>query len=177
MPHRNLGSPGLRDRLAEMRKGAERNRPLGYEPIARGTRILHERAIVQFLARPHEGRVHGTKNNTHCSCCCSSGWPVAVRNKSRRLTRQRSHMKSSGEAWNEAETTQAKVALAENYLAQFPTPGTADQMASAIAYYRGHEMGDPEGAWNAISRRTGKNRGPGAALRGRDGGPGACRFS
>lgn len=54
------------------------------------------------------------------------------------------------EAWDEAEDTQAKVTLAENYLAQFPDTGHSGQMASAITYYRGHELGDPEGAWSVI---------------------------
>ena len=55
------------------------------------------------------------------------------------------------EAWDEAETTEAKVALAENYLAQFPDTAQSGRMASAIAYYRGYEMEDPEGAWSVLS--------------------------
>ena len=54
------------------------------------------------------------------------------------------------EAWNDAEDTQAKVALAENYLALYPDTGHSGSMAGAIAYYRGNELEDPAGAWSVI---------------------------
>ena len=54
-------------------------------------------------------------------------------------------------AWNQAETTEQKVSLAENYLAEYPDTSHSGSMAGAIVYYRGHEMEDPEGAWTALS--------------------------
>ncbi len=56
-----------------------------------------------------------------------------------------------GDAWNEAETAADKSALAEGYLASFPDSEHSGSMASAIVYYRGHEMGDPEGAFEILS--------------------------
>ena len=53
--------------------------------------------------------------------------------------------------WNEAETPEAKVTLAEEYLAQFPDTEHSGSLAGIVAYYRGHEMDDSEGAWNTIS--------------------------
>ena len=54
-------------------------------------------------------------------------------------------------AWSEAETPEAKVALAEEYLTQFPDTKHSGSMAGAVAYYRGQEMDDSEGAWNTLS--------------------------
>lgn len=55
------------------------------------------------------------------------------------------------EAWNEAETPQAKVALATDYLARFPDTKHSGRMASLIVYYQGHELEDPQGAWDVVS--------------------------
>jgi hypothetical protein len=54
-------------------------------------------------------------------------------------------------AWGDAETAEAKVALAEEYLAQYPDTEHSGSMAGAIVYYRGHEMEDPEGALDVVS--------------------------
>ena len=54
-------------------------------------------------------------------------------------------------AWSETETAEAKVALAEEYLAEFPDTKHSGSLAGVIAYYRGHEMEDSEGAWNTLS--------------------------
>ncbi|MCJ7754269.1 MAG: peroxiredoxin family protein [Thermoanaerobaculales bacterium] len=54
-------------------------------------------------------------------------------------------------AWNEAETPEAKVALAADYLARYPDTKHSGRMASAIVYYQGHEMKDPQGAWDIVS--------------------------
>ena len=54
-------------------------------------------------------------------------------------------------AWGEAETAEAKLALAEDYLAEFPDTDHSGSMAGAVAYYRGYELQDPEGAWNVLS--------------------------
>jgi hypothetical protein len=56
------------------------------------------------------------------------------------------------EAWNEAETAAEKTTLAEEYLASFPDTKHSGSMAGNIVYYRGHEMGDPEGAYDVVSR-------------------------
>ncbi|MGD9253382.1 MAG: hypothetical protein PVG92_05570 [Holophagae bacterium] len=53
---------------------------------------------------------------------------------------------SLGAAWGEAETAEEKTALAEDFLARFPDSEHAGSMAGAIAYYRGVEMNEPEGA-------------------------------
>ncbi len=54
-------------------------------------------------------------------------------------------------AWDEAETAEAKVALATDYLAEYPDTSHSGRMASAIVYYQGHEMADPQGAWDVVS--------------------------
>ncbi len=54
-------------------------------------------------------------------------------------------------AWSEAETSEAKTQLAEDYLAQFPDTEHSGSMAGAIVYYRGHDMEDPEGAYEIVS--------------------------
>lgn len=54
-------------------------------------------------------------------------------------------------AWGETDDSEAKVALAEEYLAQFPDTKHSGSLAGAVAYYRGHEMEDPQGAWNTLS--------------------------
>jgi hypothetical protein len=54
-------------------------------------------------------------------------------------------------AWGEAETSEEKVALAENYLGEFPDTEHSGSMAGAVVYYRGHEMADPEGAYEVVS--------------------------
>ncbi len=55
------------------------------------------------------------------------------------------------EAWGEAETAEAKVALATDYLAKHPDTSHSGRMASALVYYQGHEMADPQGAWDVVS--------------------------
>ena len=56
------------------------------------------------------------------------------------------------EAWSEAESAADKTALAEGYLASFPDNEYSGSMANAIIYYRGHEMEDPEGAYDVVSK-------------------------
>jgi len=63
-------------------------------------------------------------------------------------------------AWNEAETTEAKLALAEDYLAQYPDTKHSGSMAGAVAYYRGYELEDPVGAWNVLSAALEKIKDP-----------------
>jgi hypothetical protein len=54
-------------------------------------------------------------------------------------------------AWSEAETSEAKTKLAEDYLAQFPDTEYSGSMAGAIVYYRGNDLEDPEGAYEIVS--------------------------
>ena len=54
-------------------------------------------------------------------------------------------------SWDEVETNEEKTALAEDYLARFPDTENSSRMADAVAYYRGHEMEDPEGAYKVVS--------------------------
>jgi len=55
------------------------------------------------------------------------------------------------EAWNGLETAEDKTALAENYLAEFPDTEHSGSMAGVVVYYRGHEMEDPQGAYNEVA--------------------------
>ncbi len=55
------------------------------------------------------------------------------------------------EAWNGLETAQEKTTLAEDYLAQFPDTEHSGSMAGVITHYRGHEMEDPQGAYDVVS--------------------------
>jgi len=54
-------------------------------------------------------------------------------------------------AWSEAETSEAKTELAEEYLARFPDTEHSGSMAGAIVYYRGNDLEDPEGAYEIVS--------------------------
>jgi hypothetical protein len=54
-------------------------------------------------------------------------------------------------AWDAADSSEAKAVLAEDYLTRFPDTDHTGSMAWRIAYYRGQDLGDPAGAWAAIS--------------------------
>jgi len=54
-------------------------------------------------------------------------------------------------AWSEAETSEAKTKLAEDYLAAFPDTEYSGSMAGAIVHYRGNDLEDPEGAYEIVS--------------------------
>jgi hypothetical protein len=55
------------------------------------------------------------------------------------------------EAWNGLESAEEKAALAENYLAEFPDTEHSGSMAGVVVYYRGHEMDDPQGAYDVVA--------------------------
>ena len=55
------------------------------------------------------------------------------------------------EAWNGLETAEEKAALAEDYLAKFPDTEHSGSMAGVVTYYRGHEMEDPQGAYDVVA--------------------------
>ena len=55
------------------------------------------------------------------------------------------------EAWNGLESAEDKTALAENYLAEFPDTEHSGSMAGMVVYYRGHEMEDPQGAYDVVA--------------------------
>jgi len=55
------------------------------------------------------------------------------------------------EAWSGLETAEDKVELAENYLAEFPDTEHSGSMAGMVVYYRGHEMEDPQGAYDVVA--------------------------
>jgi hypothetical protein len=55
------------------------------------------------------------------------------------------------EAWNGLETPLEKTTLAENYLAEFPDTEHSGSMAEVVVYYRGHEMEDPQGAYDIVA--------------------------
>jgi len=54
------------------------------------------------------------------------------------------------EAWGDLETAEEKTLLAEDYLAEFPDTEHSGLLARRIIYYRGHEMKDPQGAFDAV---------------------------
>ena len=54
-------------------------------------------------------------------------------------------------AWSEAETSEAKTKLAEDYLARFPDTERSGWAASTIIHYRGNDLEDPEGAYEIVS--------------------------
>ena len=64
------------------------------------------------------------------------------------------------EAWGELETAEEKTRLAEDYLANFPDTEHSALLARRIAYYRGHEMEDPQGAFDAIYPALGQIKDP-----------------
>ncbi len=64
------------------------------------------------------------------------------------------------EAWSELESAEEKTELAEDYLARFPDTENSGLLARRIAYYRGHEMEDPQGAFNAIYPALGQIEAP-----------------
>ena len=55
------------------------------------------------------------------------------------------------ETWNGLETAADKAALGENYLAEFPDTEHSGSMAGVVVYYRGHEMEDPQGAYDVVA--------------------------
>ncbi len=55
------------------------------------------------------------------------------------------------ETWNGLETAGEKTSLAEDYLAEFPDTEHSGSMAGVVVYYRGHEMGDPQGAYLVVA--------------------------
>jgi hypothetical protein len=63
-------------------------------------------------------------------------------------------------ALSEAETSEAKATLTEDYLARFPDTERSGWAAGAIVYYRGHEMIDPQGAYDAVSAALGQIEDP-----------------
>jgi tetratricopeptide (TPR) repeat protein len=55
------------------------------------------------------------------------------------------------EAWNGLETAEEKTALAEDYLARFPDTEHSGRLAARVVYYRGQDLGDPQGAYDTVS--------------------------
>jgi len=64
------------------------------------------------------------------------------------------------EAWGELESAEEKTQLAEDYLASFPETEHSGLLARRIAYYRGHEMEDPQGAFDAVYPALGQIEDP-----------------
>ncbi len=46
-------------------------------------------------------------------------------------------------SWGEAETSDEKTTLAEDYLARFPDTEHSADLAGAVVYYRGNDLEDP----------------------------------
>ena len=63
-------------------------------------------------------------------------------------------------AMSDAETAEEKTLLYEGYLAEFPDTERSGGLAGAVAYYRGHEMGDPEGAYQILDAALAKIEDP-----------------
>ena len=64
------------------------------------------------------------------------------------------------EAWGELETAEEKTQLAEDYLTRFPGTENSGLLARRIAYYKGHEMEDPQGAFDAVYPALGQIEDP-----------------
>lgn len=64
------------------------------------------------------------------------------------------------EAWSEAETAEDKTRLAEEYLAKFPDTEHSGRLARRIIFYRGYEMEDPQGAFDAVYPVLGQIKDP-----------------
>jgi tetratricopeptide (TPR) repeat protein len=54
------------------------------------------------------------------------------------------------EAWGDLETAEDKTKLAEEYLVKYPDTEHSGLLARRVVYYRGHEMEDPQGAFDAV---------------------------
>lgn len=54
------------------------------------------------------------------------------------------------ETWGQLETAEDKAKLAEEYLAAYPSTEHSGLLARRVVYYRGHEMGDPRAAFEAV---------------------------
>jgi tetratricopeptide (TPR) repeat protein len=63
-------------------------------------------------------------------------------------------------AYGEAETSEAKVALAADYLGRYPDTEHSGRLAATIVYYQGYEMEDPQGAWDVVSVALGQIEDP-----------------
>jgi tetratricopeptide (TPR) repeat protein len=64
------------------------------------------------------------------------------------------------ESYNELETAQDKTELFEDFLREHPDTAYAGRLASSVAYYRGNELGDPEGAYSILAETLAKNTDP-----------------
>ena len=64
--------------------------------------------------------------------------------------------------YGEAETTEAKIPLVEAFIREHPDTDYAGRLAGAVAYYQGHEMEDPEGAYALLGETLAKNTDPDA---------------
>lgn len=64
------------------------------------------------------------------------------------------------EAYNELETAQDKAELFEGFMREFPDTSYAGRLASAVAYYRGHELEEPEVAYAFLAETLEKNTDP-----------------
>lgn len=64
------------------------------------------------------------------------------------------------EAWSDLETAEDKTQLAEDYLTKFPDTEHSGLLARRIIYYRGHEMKDPQGAFDAVYPAVGRIEDP-----------------
>jgi tetratricopeptide (TPR) repeat protein len=63
-------------------------------------------------------------------------------------------------AYNELETTEEKVALVEGFLTKYPDTEYAGRLAGTLAYYRGEEMDDAEGALALLDATLDQNTDP-----------------
>lgn len=64
------------------------------------------------------------------------------------------------ETYNELETAQDKTELFEEFLREYPDTAYAGRLASSVAYYRGNELGDPEGAYAILAETLAENTDP-----------------
>jgi tetratricopeptide (TPR) repeat protein len=64
------------------------------------------------------------------------------------------------ETYNELETAQDKTELFEGFMREYPDTAYAGRLASAVAYYRGKELEEPEVAYALLAETLEKNTDP-----------------
>lgn len=64
------------------------------------------------------------------------------------------------DAYGEVETTEEKMPLIEAFMVEYPDTEYAGMLASAVTYYQGGELEDPEGAYQLLADTLSKNNDP-----------------
>jgi hypothetical protein len=120
----------------------------GWEERA-GTRILLRRAKENLAARDRKGGFM-SRRTTILTLAVLVGF-VGACAKQESVAPSEVAFNELRETFNGLETAEDKANLAEHYLVEYPDTAHSTSIASVIVYYRGHEMSDPQGAYEAVS--------------------------